>query len=318
VENQVLADFAAQGITGRALMRALRKPQADAIELLDQLSKPAAERDAARVAALQADPLVQYVWLSALCNVLCPATKLWDTGYGANMLREAVSLMGGYGITEDCPGFLFYKWTDAQLEATYEGPEVVQRRQISVTMNNEVFLAQVAQWMAELRQQNAAAPGNGLDTLTEGFALWRWTRDFIHASKDAEGRPLSQSQRHGVLFPMADAISWLLAARSLVADIQELAAKGPEHPVVGSEIAGYVNTFTDLAHMQIARAVGETCRICGELVYGYGAATAEQSAEFQALRAKADIAMAGARLAKDRAARALVYVMIPEALDYPQ
>jgi hypothetical protein len=36
------------------------------------------------------------------------------------------------------------------------------------------------------------------------------------------------------------------------------------------------------------------------------------------LRAKADIAMAGARLAKDRAARALVYVMIPEALDYPQ
>jgi len=36
---------------------------------------------------------------------------------------RAVSLMGGYGITEDCPGFLGNKWMDAQLEATYEGPK---------------------------------------------------------------------------------------------------------------------------------------------------------------------------------------------------
>ena len=50
------------------------------------------------------------------------------------MMREAVSLMGGYGITEDCPGFLANKWMDAQLEATYEGPEAVQRRQLTVTM----------------------------------------------------------------------------------------------------------------------------------------------------------------------------------------
>jgi hypothetical protein len=28
-------------------------------------------------------------------------------------VREAVSLMGGYGITEDCPGFLGQKWMDA-------------------------------------------------------------------------------------------------------------------------------------------------------------------------------------------------------------
>jgi alkylation response protein AidB-like acyl-CoA dehydrogenase len=318
LETEALAKFAAEGVSGRALMKALRKPQADAVELLGQLAKPEAGRDAARVAVLQADPLVRYVWLSALCNVLCPATKLWDTGHGANMLREAVSLMGGYGITEDCPGFLFHKWTDAQLEATYEGPEVVQRRQISVTMNNEVFLAQVDQWIAELRRDAAAKPGAGLDALAEGFALWKWTLAFVNASKDALGRPLAQSQRHGVLFPMADAISWLLAARSLVADVRELAVKGPEHPVVGPEIEGYLNTFTDLAHTQIARAVGEAARICAELVYGYGAATEAATAEFQALRAKADASLAGARLAKDRTARALTQVMIPEALDYPQ
>jgi alkylation response protein AidB-like acyl-CoA dehydrogenase len=318
IEAGVLASFAAQGISGRALMKALRKPQADAVELLGLLGKPAAERDESRIAELKADPLVQYVWLSALCNVLCPATKLWDTGHGANMLREAVSLMGGYGITEDCPGFLFHKWTDAQLEATYEGPEVVQRRQISVTMNNPVFLAQVDQWIAGLRQNAAAKPGIGLDALAEGFALWKWTLAFIGDGKDSQGRPLSQSQRHGVLFPMADAVSWLLAVRSLAADIQELAEKGPEHPVIGPESEGYLNTFTDLAHTQIARAVGEAARICAELVYGYGAATDASAAEFQALRAKADASLAGARLAKDRAAKALTQVMIPEALDYPQ
>ena len=70
---------------------------------------------------------VQFVILDSLANVLCPACKLWNTGHGANMMREAVSLMGGYGVTEDCPGFLGQKWMDAQLEATYEGPEAVQR-----------------------------------------------------------------------------------------------------------------------------------------------------------------------------------------------
>jgi len=32
---------------------------------------------------------------------------------------------------------------DAQLEATYEGPEAVQRRQLTVTMTSEVFLAEL-------------------------------------------------------------------------------------------------------------------------------------------------------------------------------
>jgi alkylation response protein AidB-like acyl-CoA dehydrogenase len=84
-----------------------------------------------RRAALAADPLVDFVLKDSEAGVLCPATKLWNTGKGANMMREAVSLMGGYGITEDCPGFLANKWMDAQLEATYEGPEAVQRRQLT-------------------------------------------------------------------------------------------------------------------------------------------------------------------------------------------
>jgi len=321
VEQSAQKIFAERGIGGRALMKALRKPQADAVELLGLLKQPEASRDNARIEALKADPLVQYVWQSAIGNILCPACKLWDTGNGANMLREAVSLMGGYGITEDCPGFLFQKWTDSQLEATYEGPEVVQRRQISVTMNNEVFLAQVELWMAELNALAAVKPETGAAAISAGLGLWLWMRAFIESAKDANGRPLSQNTRHGVLFPMADAVSWLLAARSLLADVQELAVKGPEHPVVGSEIEGYVNTYTDLCHVQAARSAGEVGRICAELFYGYVVSadqTGEARAAFQKLHAALDESLVGSRLAKDRVAKALSTVMIPEALDYPQ
>ena len=204
---------------------------------------------------------------------------------------------------------------------SYEGPEVVQRRQISVTMNNEVFLAQLDAWISELSALAAAKPETGAAAVAAGLDLWRWMRSHLDAAKDANGRPLSQNTRHGVLFPMADALSWILAARSLVADVQELAAKGPEHPVVGPEIEGYLNTFTDLGCMQAARAAAEVSRISTELFYGYVASadqTGEAGATFQKLNAAVGASLAGSRLAKDRVAKALSSVMIPEALDYPQ
>jgi len=321
VEEEMFKIFKAQGITGgRTLMKALKKPQTDAVELLGLLKQPEETRDNARIATLQADTLVQYVIYSAVCNVLCPACKLWDTGWGGNMLREAVSMMGGYGITEDCPGFLFQKYTDAQLEATYEGPEVVQRRQISVTMNMEVFLAQLDTWIFELDILAKAKPETGAAALVAGLQLWRWTRFHIESAKDSNGRPLAQNTRHGVLFPMADAISWLLAARSFLMDVQEIVAKGPEHPVVGPEVEGYVNTFTDLSNVQNSRAAGEVGRICAEIFYGYVNAadeTGAAQAEFLKLQAALGASLAGSRLAKDRAAKALTQIMIPEALDYP-
>jgi hypothetical protein len=73
-----------------------------------------------------------------------------------------------------------------------------------------------------------------------------------------------------------------------------------------------------MSFVQSARSAGEVSRICAELVYGYAADMDEEKAsEFEALRAKVDKAMAGARLAKDRAAMHVSQVMIPEALDYP-
>jgi alkylation response protein AidB-like acyl-CoA dehydrogenase len=328
--------FAEMGVaTGTAQMKTFRRLQKDALGFIGLEAMPAAERDGERHAALKADVLVQYLILDSQANVLCPATKLWNTGHGANLMREAVSLVGGYGITEDCPGFLGHKWMDAQLEATYEGPEAVQRRQLSVTMTSEVFLAVFRSWIVEMRKIASAQPGTGACTLATGMELWLWTLEHLQKTADALGTKLYSGNRQGVTFPMADALCWLLASRFQILDVLELEAKGPEHLVAAEGLHGLVNFFTDLCAVQAAAAAGEAARICAELVYGYnelpactdenctcgkadesGAAAAVME-PFIYLRMKLDASLSGARLAKDRAADALAQVMIPEALDYP-
>ena len=315
--------FKEQGVEGgRAQMRALMKLTKDGCELIAFDAKPAAERDQKRYAELKANPLVEFVVVDALANVLCPAIKLWNTGVGANVMREAVSLMGGYGITEDCPGFLGQKWMDTQLEATYEGPEVVQRRQLSLTMTNEVFLAQFRVWMAEMRALSTTQPAMGSCALASAMELWLATLEHLQRSKDAAGAKLYQSARHGVSFAMADALCWLLAARSLIADVLERQGKGPENPTVAEGLEGLMHFYKDLCAVLAARAAGEVGRITADLVYGYngGETCCSQPAElasFEELRRKVDRGLAGSRLAKDRAADSVSKVMIPEALDYP-
>jgi alkylation response protein AidB-like acyl-CoA dehydrogenase len=187
------------------------------------------------------------------------------------MMREAVSLMGGYGITEDCPGFLGQKWMDAQLEATYEGPEAVQRRQLSVTMVNEVFLAQFERWIAEIRKIASTRPATGACTLATGMSLWLWTLNHLQKTTDPEGGKLYHSSRHAVTFAMADALCWLLAARSFLLDVLELEEKGPSNPILAEGMTGLSAFYTDLCHVQCARAAGEVGRIAAELVFGYRA-----------------------------------------------
>ncbi len=270
LEKQKTALLAEQGVAGgMAEFKALKKRQAEAIEYLDMQNHSEGLRPKARYQALAADPVVQYVILDSTANVLCPATKLWNTGYGSHMMREAVSLMGGYGITEDCPGFLAYKWMDTQLEATYEGPEAVQRRQMSVTMTSPVFLAQFRNWIHEMRQVASHDPGTGACTLASAMKLWTWTLEHLQLAKDANGTKLYQSNRQGVTFPMADALCWLLASRSQILDVERLAEEGPKNPALEDGLDGTVQFLRDLCHLQAARAAGEVARICTELVYGY-------------------------------------------------
>ncbi len=344
--------FAAEGVGGgTATLRAMRKLQKEALGYLG--GKAREERPG---------PMVEFALLDAVANVVCPACKLWNTGHGANMMREAVSLMGGYGITEDCPGFLGHKWMDAQLEATYEGPEAVQRRQLSVTMADELFLAQFRNWIGEMREVASTHPGTGACTLGTAMQMWLWSLEHLQKASDAEGSRLYQSSRHGVTFPLADALCWLLAARYQILDVLELEAAGGADP-------GTLAFFTDLCHVQSARAAGEVGRICAELVFGYNrhpawdaegcascchaedldamegmipgiasmareytdviesdgghpakagpCARFEGYEQFSRLRVRMDGCLTGAHLAKDRAAEALMRVMIPEALDYP-
>jgi alkylation response protein AidB-like acyl-CoA dehydrogenase len=325
--------FAEQGLSGRSAFKAMAKIQEEASECITLQRQAPATRDQARLESLESNPLVQYAILDAQANVFCPACKLWNTGQGATIMREAVSLMGGYGITEDCPGFLPHKWMDAQLEATYEGPEAVQRRQLSVTMTHGLFLVQFEGWIQDLKTTASEYPGTGACVLRSAMKLWLWTLRHLQTATDAHGAKLYQSNRQGVTFPLTDALCWLIASRQQILDAVELGKTGAADPSVAEELPGTLAFLTDLCHVQAARAAGETGRICSELVFGYNAqpvsnesacACCQDTAadagglhDFTRLRTMLDGCLCGCRLAKDRAANSLATVMIPEALDYP-
>src|SRR5512133_3055277 len=269
MEKQKDAIFAEKQLSGRAAFKAIAGVHTDALEYLALEARGPGHRDEARFKALAKNPLLRFVTLDALANVFCPACKLWNTGVGANMMREAVSLMGGYGVTEDCPGFLGQKWMDAQLEATYEGPEAVQRLQLSITMTNQLFLAQFTHWIEQMRRIASERPGTGACTLATAMKLWLWTLQHMQQATDADGAKLYHKSRQGVTFPLADALCWILAARQFILDVIELEEKGASNPALADGLEGFIGFFSDLCHVQAARASGEISRVCTELVYGY-------------------------------------------------
>jgi alkylation response protein AidB-like acyl-CoA dehydrogenase len=246
------------GLKGSALVKLRRQTTKDAVAFLNG-TRP----------DLAGDVTIETALLDSEANVLCPACKLWNTGHGANMMREAVSLMGGYGITEDCPGFLGQKWMDCQLEATYEGPEAVQRRQLSVTMTDELFLAQFRQWTRDMRLLGNNQPATGACALASAMEMWLWTLDHLQKYKDANGGTLYLSSRQGLTFTLADALCWLVASRCQILDVLELQEKGPQNPTVAEGLEGLLEFLLDLCNVQAAHAAGEVGRICAELVYGY-------------------------------------------------
>ncbi len=266
-KNKVMKERGIQG--ARSVMKEMNKVEEQAVEYLRLSRMPREGKVKEKMETLEKNPLVKFSILESAANVLCPATKLWNTGQGANALREAVSLMGGYGITEDCPGFLGHKWMDAQLEATYEGPEAVQRRQLSLTMTHPVFLEQFKQWIIDMKTVASDRPETGACALGSAMQLWIWTLDHLQKTTDAGGAKLYHSNRQGVTFPMADALCWILSARSQIMDLLELEEKGKLNPALAESLPGTSAFLRDLCHVQSARASGESARICAELVFGY-------------------------------------------------
>jgi electron-transferring-flavoprotein dehydrogenase len=99
--------------------------------------------------------------------------------------------------------------------------------------------------------------------------LWLWTLTHLQEAKDANGAPLYHGNRQGVTFPLADALCWLLAVRAQILDVLVLESRGADNPALADALPGAVQFFTDLCHVQSARATGEAGRICAELVMGY-------------------------------------------------
>jgi len=136
-------------------------------------------------------------------------------------------------------------------------------------MTDELFLAQFRNWTREMRLIANDHPGTGACALATAMQLWLWTLQHLQKSSDADGTGLYHSARQGVTFPLADALCWLLASRSQILDVMELAKRGPSHPTVSEGLDGLLTFLTDLCHVQCAHAAGEVGRVCAELVYGY-------------------------------------------------
>jgi hypothetical protein len=141
--------------------------------------------------------------------------------------------------------------------------------QLSITMTNELFLAQFQQWIAEMRRIASDRPGSGACTLGTAMQLWLWSLNHVQNATDANGAKLYHKTRQGVTFPLADALCWLLAARQFILDVVELETRGAENPALADGLAGTVAFFTDLCHVQSAWAAGEAGRVCAEIVHGY-------------------------------------------------
>ena len=145
---------------------------------------------------------------------LCPATKLWNTGQGANAMREAVSLMGGYGITEDCPGFFGPQMdgcpTGSYLRGAGSGPAPADKhdndqRGVPETIPRTGFGRCASSPAAETRHP---APVRWLPPWRYGCGHW----SIFKKVRDANGTKLFVGARQGVTcsrWPTLCAGCWL-------------------------------------------------------------------------------------------------------------
>lgn len=241
----------------------------DAVALLAESARPQEKRNAARVEALTQDPLVRRVRLESLASVLCPAVKVWNTGHGADVLREAVSLAGGSGRVPGGPGTFASWWCDARLDAGVGASALVQRAALAGAMVDEVFIAQYRAWVDDMRQVASDRPGTGACLLASVMQMWLWALQHLRKTAGADGRPLLRDDHPGVTLPMADALCWILSSHQQIQDVFELERRGASAPAVSAQLPDLLPLLTDLCHVQAARAAGEVGRMCAEVLYGY-------------------------------------------------
>src|SRR3569623_822197 len=105
-----------------------------------------------------------------------------------------------------------------------------------------------------MRRIAATHPGTGACTLATAMRMWVWTLEHLQKATDASGNKLYHGQRHGVTFPLADALCWLLASRYQILDVPELERRGWTDAAVADGRASTVQFLSDLCLVQSARA----------------------------------------------------------------
>jgi len=86
----------------------------------------------------------------------------------------------------------------------------------------------------------------GARCVVAAMELWLWTLRYLLEAKDA--------QSAGISFPMAEALSWLLASRYQSFDVLDLEKKGQDNAALVEVLPGFVSFLSDLCHVQAARA----------------------------------------------------------------
>ena len=116
---------------------------------------------------------------------------------------------------------------DAQLEATYEGPEAVQRRHLIGDDDQRGFPGAVSRVGGGDAADCIGAAGHRRMHAGLGDADVAVDAELICRTRPIpDGSKLYHSQRQGVTFAMADALCWLLASRCQILDVLELEARG--------------------------------------------------------------------------------------------
>ena len=100
--------------------------------------------------------------------------------------------------------------------------------------------------------------------------MWLWTTEHLQVTKGRRRRHALSRQPPRRHFPAGRCALLAVGGAFLhLLDVLELEEKGPSNPVVAEALPGTLQFFSDLCHLQTARAAGEVGRICAELVFGY-------------------------------------------------
>ena len=131
--------------------------------------------------------------------------------------------------------------------------DAARREELSRAIADPAFVAIVPGWIAELRGIAATHPGTGACTVASAMQLWLWTMSHVRSASAGHGTAVSE---------LAQSFYKLIAAR---AQILEIVNEG-----TGSTTSAQAHQFyTDLCHVEAARAAGKVAARCAELVFGY-------------------------------------------------